>query len=366
MKRLLTYLFFWITSIILLMVLGYFLLPSRMSPLPFLPDFYQHNFLLWSWANFDGEHYLRIAQFGYTTISGQSQYAFFPLFPLLIKIIGTVTSNYYLAAHTVVALSLLGFVYYLKKWLDQLSYPALPVLGHALVFPGSIFLLSIYTEPLFLFLTVLSFWLVEQKSYGRAAVVTALATATRVNGIFLALYLLASMLTSSVKLSLKNIVVNVLTSLLGLFGYMTFLYFQTGNPLAFFTAQAGWGKSTLTMPWDTLNRYFTALTFEWQTDLTHLVVLVEVAVTIYLLTLLFIGIRRRILSWPYLIYCLGNLAMPLATGSLGSMPRFGLILFPLFIITTTFSKPTRVILYTVLTITAAIGVVLFTRGYWWA
>src|SRR3989344_8623399 len=36
----------------------------------------------WGWSNFDGEHYLAIAQHGY----GNGEQAFFPLYPSLIKI----------------------------------------------------------------------------------------------------------------------------------------------------------------------------------------------------------------------------------------------------------------------------------------
>ena len=35
----------------------------------------------WAWGNFDGEHYISIAQRGY----GQGEQAFFPLYSLLIK-----------------------------------------------------------------------------------------------------------------------------------------------------------------------------------------------------------------------------------------------------------------------------------------
>src|SRR4030042_3666725 len=40
------------------------------------------QFLLWSWANFDGVHYLLLAEKGYAF--GLTQ-AFFPVYPLLIK-----------------------------------------------------------------------------------------------------------------------------------------------------------------------------------------------------------------------------------------------------------------------------------------
>ncbi len=120
------------------------------------------------------------------------------------------------------------------------------------------------------------------------------------------------------------------------------------------------------MPWDTIVRYTTALTSQFVPDLTHLVVGVEVVVTIYLLTLLAFAIKNKTLDLAYLVYCLGNLALPLATGSLGSMPRFGLLLFPLFLVLPSSSRSLRAILYLVSGFLAAVGVILFTRGYWWA
>src|SRR5690242_7110394 len=43
---------------------------------------------IWSFGNFDGVHYLRIAKDGYAY---QYTQAFFPLYPILIKIVSVVT-----------------------------------------------------------------------------------------------------------------------------------------------------------------------------------------------------------------------------------------------------------------------------------
>ena len=61
---------------------------------PPVPVSYVYNFknfglsfnsvFLFPWANFDGIHYFNIAEFGYT-----NQARFFPLFPILIKLLST-------------------------------------------------------------------------------------------------------------------------------------------------------------------------------------------------------------------------------------------------------------------------------------
>ena len=45
---------------------------------------------LWGWANFDGVHYLTIAKEGY---SAQFTQAFFPLYPLLIRLFSHLVPN---------------------------------------------------------------------------------------------------------------------------------------------------------------------------------------------------------------------------------------------------------------------------------
>lgn len=335
--------------------LGYFLLPSRYAPSSLVPPLYSSNYLLWSWANFDGEHYLNIAQHGYQVIRGQSEYAFFPLYPLLISLLSRTGIDLYLSAHLVNLISAIGFVWVLLKWAANYLKNPLTLLWLVLLSPGAIFLSAIYSEPLFLFLTVLTFYFADQKAWGKAALMTALATATRVNGIFLVLFLLVKSRSSRALLGLS-----------GIFAYMFYLWQKTGDSLAFFHAQSGWEKSSLTAPWVTLINYLRAITVDFRPDLTHLVVIIEVLVTTLLIYLLIRFWRQRKLDSAYKYYALVNLALPLATGSLGSMPRFSLALFPLFMMIPTLSPKLRTMYYVLSTIIAIIGIVLFTRGYWYA
>lgn len=335
--------------------LGYFLLPSRYAPSSLVPPLYHSNFLLWSWANFDGAHYLNIAQNGYQTILGQSEYAFFPLFPLLINAVSRAGLDLYLSAHLITILSAIGFIWILLKWAAKYAKNPLTLLWLVLLSPGAIFLSAIYSEPLFLFLTVSTFYFSDRKEWGKAIFLAALATATRVNGIFLVLFLL-----------LKSRSPRSLLGLSGILAYMYYLWQKVGDPLAWYHAQSGWEKSSLTAPWVTLTNYGRALTLEFQPDLTHLVVIIEVLVTSLLIYLLILFWRQKKLDLAYKLYALGGLALPLATGSLGSMPRFSLTLFPLFLMIPSLPRLPRIIHYSLFIILSIIGIILFTRGYWYA
>src|SRR5437762_2451884 len=64
------------------LAVNYFALASRNFLGGGFSNYIKHPLIL-SWANFDGEHYLSIAQFGYQNL----QHSFFPLFPILINIL---------------------------------------------------------------------------------------------------------------------------------------------------------------------------------------------------------------------------------------------------------------------------------------
>ncbi len=348
-------------SVRLIATLGYFVLPSRAAPLSFIATHWQSNFLFWSFANFDGEHYLAISQYGYQIRNGFPQYAFFPLFPLLIKLASFLTRDLYLAGILVSQLSLWVALTYIHKWCKVLKLADLRL--PLLFTTGAIFLASIYSEPTFLALAAMTMYYSERGGWGRAALTTALATASRVNGIFLVIFLFVKIYKFS--RSLLTPIPYFLISISGLFSYMLFLYINTGDMLAWFHAQGAWGKAVATSPLTTLVSYLRAVSVDFSPDLTHLVVLFEVVVTLTLIVLFVTLLRARLLDLSYWLYLVLNLGMPIATGSLGSMPRFYLTLFPLLVVLPRLPRLSRTMYYIGSVLIASIGVVLFTRGYWY-
>ncbi len=365
LKKLIVIYFLWLLLIKSVAILGYFLLPARYQPLSFIKDIWKSNFLLWSWANFDGEHYLSIAKYGYQIRHGFPQYAFFPLYPLLIKLVAFITRDFFLAAKL---LSLLfGFTtfYFFNKWLEiiRVKHP-LKILLTLLLFPGAVFLHAFYTEALFLTLVAATLYFSEKKHWSLAFTLAALATATRINGLFVALFVLLKFF-SQTKSWLKTLLATPL-SLAGFLIYLVFLFLKTGNPLAFYQAQNYWGKAHPTSPLTLVSRYLPTITTQFHFDLTHLVVVLEVASLFWGVYLLIASFKSKKLDFAYWVYLTLNLLLPLATGSLGSLPRFLLSLFPAFIIFDSWPLKKYFSLLISYFLLLAFGIILFTRGYWYA
>lgn len=359
----------WRILIFVFAFFGYFILPSRYFPLFFLRNIFKENFLFWSWANFDGEHYLSIASFGYRFIQGFPQYAFFPLFPYLIRLFSHLTLGVFdaftsslILVHTFTLLAFWFFYKWLK--LKRLSQPLTVLLG-LVFFPSSVFLASVYTEPLFLLLATSTMYFSEKKKWSKAALLSALATATRINGIFVAAFFIVKYFSDTRKVSAKSFIHSIL-AFTGILAFMAYLWSLTGDPLAFYHSQSAWGKADPTSPLVTLVNYFKAATLEFVPDLIHLVVLLEIIVTVWVIFLFIKLVKNKWLEPPYIVYLAGNLTLPLITGSLGSMPRFALTLFPLFVVIPKLSKRVIMLTFTIYLIVLALGTILFVRGYWYA
>ena len=202
----------------------------------------------WHLASYDGVHYLKIASLGYYKFF---QTAFFPLYPILINLFGSFTGNQFL---TSLILSLF-FTYLSVIGIYRLGGIKAVIL--LLSFPLSFFLLCSYTESLFLSLTIWSYLFYKQGKINKAVILGILATATRFYGIFLFVLLLYESIKNN---SLKNFQKQILLIPLGLVAYSLFLYFKFTDPLAFFHSLGSWGKSSLTLPPQTIYRYLKILT----------------------------------------------------------------------------------------------------------
>lgn len=357
--------FLWLIALRVIAALGYFLIYERFAPLDFLAPWLQTNFLFWSWANFDGEHYLSIAKFGYQIRNGFPQYAFFPLLPLLISIVSIIFRDYLISGLIVVGIALYYVIATIPKWFKELNLQGSNYFLLALLLsPGAVFLGSVYTEALFIALTLGVFYFSEKRRWLPAALLAGLASATRINGLFVVLFFLIKFWAA--KPNLKSFLSLGFVSLSGFLSYLTYLYYSTGDFLAFYHSQAYWGKATATSPLATAASYLRAVSIEFKPDLTHLVVVFEVAITLWSAYLIYLVIKKKLLSFPYIVYLLGNLALPVITGSLGSMPRFFLILFPAHVAVVGMKPSIRTTIYTIYVLMMITGVILFTRGHWYA
>lgn len=205
----------------------------------FLPEF------LAAFANFDGEHFLSIALSGYATY----EQAFFPLYPLLIRILSPLAHSPFgagfLLSNALFLASLPLFASYSKKISPRgATWWAILFL---LAFPTSFFFGSVYATSLFFFITLLTFRFVEQRKYAAAAVCAFLASLTWIGGIFLIIPLGLALWQDKKQLvvSLPNLAI-LAAPLLGVGLYMIYLARTIGDPLFFYHAQPAFGANRST------------------------------------------------------------------------------------------------------------------------
>lgn len=311
---------------------------------------------MWSFGNFDGVHYLRIAKDGYAY--GFTQ-AFFPLYPILIKVVSYLTLGNYLISALLVSnvsflIALIIFYKLIKKVFDEkIAFWSTTFLVFS---PTSFYFGSVYTESTFFLFTIAAFYLVEKERYLLASVFGFFASTTRLIGVILAATLMKKTKINAYALTIVP---------LGLIFYMIYLKIGFNNPLYFLTAQSAFGQSRTTasvvfLPQVVYRSIAQILT-------THGLVLfnssLDLIFTIVALITLLISFKFVKKSWIF--FSIVSVVLPTFTGSLISMPRYILIAFPIYItlahIKNGITKSAILLIFiTMLAVTTA----LFTQGYW--
>ena len=285
-------------------------------------------------ANFDGKFYLNIAQYGY---QGLDQ-AFFPFFPLMIGVLISVGLEPISAAIIIVTLSLFLLLYFFSK-LIQIDYPDssyIWVILFFLSFPTSFFLGSIYTESLFLFLTISSFYFVRKEKIFFGAVIGGFAAGTRIVGIFLFPALIYEVYEQQKKQKKKNIkaYLPLMFIPIGLISYMGYLWYKYGDPLLFVHQQPlfGAGRSggqIILLP-QVIYRYVKIFASVPYHELLFAISLVEFLTFFVGIIILFLGYKHKIRK-SYLLFSLCVLIFPTLSGTFSSLPRYALCAFAIFI-----------------------------------
>jgi hypothetical protein len=107
---------------------------------------------------------------------------------------------------------------------------------------------------------------------------------------------------------------------------MAYLWVLSGDPLRFTHVQSHWGRH-FAPPWASVANTVQKIAHAHAPQ-TIANQALELAFTVLMLTVLVIGLRRLRLS--YIVYMALSIVIPMCTGSLMSMPRFALVLFPMF------------------------------------
>ena len=296
------------------------------------------------WARWDSDFFLRIAQNGYDDASA----AFHPLYPALIAGLGHVFFGHYILAGLVISLlcCLGSFVL-----LHRLASKHLDADGarrsvlYLAVFPMALFLQTVYSESLFLLLVLAAFTFAERDRFAAAGLVAGLAILTRATGLALlpALALLAWRHRERPR-ALAGIALAVPVAAV----YPLVLWQQVGDPWAFSDAQDRWHRHLSRAGpfggvWDGLVAGWRGLEQFVVGHGTHVAganPMHAAAENVQALAFLFLFLALTVVAWrrfgaAYGLFAAVSLAIPLSYPSsrwpLLSLPRFGLVIFPLFL-----------------------------------
>jgi hypothetical protein len=304
------------------------------------------------WARWDSVWFLRIAEHGYEHLSSSAT-AFFPLYPTAVGLLGRVLLGHYVLAGIVVSLTtgLATFVFLYRLAESKIGADgARRAVLYLALFPMALFLQAVYSESLYLMLTVVAFRAAERRRFLGAGLACGLALLTRpVAMALLPALTIFAWRSAQPRRNLARLAVAPLVFAL----YPLLLWAQRGDPWTFLHAEGYWSRKVspagpLGGAWDGLRAGWAGIRQIASDSHVHsywpevqgtdpmrvAVVNLECLAALGLFTLLAIVAWRRF-GAPYGLFSAMSLAIPLSMPSdrwpLLSLPRLGLGIFPLFL-----------------------------------
>ena len=289
-------------------------------------------------ARWDTAFYYSIATDGYAwnpAIFRHENVVFFPLYPLLMRWGGWLLGGHPLAAGLVISLASFTAAMTLLHRLAALelgedyAWPALLLISS---FPYALFFSAVYTESLFLFLSVGAFYGMRRGYVGRAAALGLAAGLTRPNGFWLALPLVLLAVAPAqhpgiaTRRSRLVAFLAALGPLAGVALYSAFLEWRFHDALAWLHGQAAWGLPLLGRPSAPDPAPLANVTAIKPTE-----VLTWIGnIAAFLIAASSIGPISRRFGHAYGAWLAVNLFPPVASHLFISIGRFIAVLFPFF------------------------------------
>ena len=338
---------------------------------------------IWGFGNFDGVHYLKIAQSGYAADFSQ---AFFPLYPLFIRffnffpkdnLLDPVLFNdpsYFYTAMVLSIIFFIGALYFTYKLFSENYNKKIAQISILLLlsFPTAFYFGAVYSESLLLLLTVLTFWFTKKDKFLLAGLFAALASATKIQGAILFIFLAVELwqkyrnnLSEQRKHFTKDLL-GILIAPLGLIFYMVYLKNTTGDFLYFLSSQPSFGAGRSSLPLiflpQVIYRYLKIFLTVKVASLAFFNAFLEFSMTMGTVAVLIMAFKK--MKFSYWIFSILVVILPTLTGTFSSMPRYVLMAFMLFpYLAVRYEKNIKLIIIA----QAFLQIILlsmFIRGYW--
>jgi hypothetical protein len=326
-------------------------------------------------SQWDGAWYTQIALFGYPAVSNplSGNWAFFPLYPFLMRIFGTpfyglmssteaVLFAGFLISNVLFFVSLFLFYNVTKIIFGKNRFALISTVFFAF-WPGALFYSTVYSESLFMTFALGAFYLLEKGKTGKSAVLGFFAALTRTNGFLVLIpFVYNGLQARKYRTAVLQAIVIVLPYLL----FNIYGYFSTGLfPVREIVYNHIWGASRLTL---------TQVT-SYQIGYTGLFSLEAMLILLPLAWFLFtekvpirdfvmglVGERKDLKYWAFSIYIL---LMLLFYSDPQNLHRYALPILPLYWVSALIwgkSKKIGKVMLIVPTVILVIGTMLFTTG----
>jgi Mannosyltransferase (PIG-V) len=285
-------------------------------------------------ARWDTAWYLSIATDGYRwdpSAFRHQNVVFFPLYPMLMRWGGRLIGGHPLLAGLIVSLASFTAAMVLLYRLaaaelgEQQAWPVVLLIS---TYPFALFYSAVYTESLFLFVTVGAFYAMRRDQPALAAGFGLAAGLTRPNGMWLAVPLLWMAFErrgSGPPWRRLSAIGASLTPIVGTLAYSAYLLFRFGDGLAWVHGQAAWGLP-LVLRWGAQEVPFVRAPGQLYTDILRwigdIAAFVVAAAAIR-------PIWKRF-GPPYALWVALAIVPPVMTHLFMSLGRFTAVLFPLF------------------------------------
>jgi hypothetical protein len=311
----------------------------RPFPMPFDSPRFVETFAAW-----DSGWYFDIAQRGYYwNASGQSSLAFFPLYPMLMRVLawpfGGSDRALWISGIVLSYACLLAGLTVLHRLVETRfggREAARRSVLYVAVFPFAYFFTQVYAESLFLLVSVSAVASAFSSRWALAGLFGALAVLTRPNGILIGAPLLLLALADRPRVAeLARRLALLSPVLLAMLAFCGFAQQLSGDPLGWLHAQAQWGYSVGHRPWIELMRlvdgierqglygYFFSDPLAAYYFLHGMLAIVFVALTPSVFTRLGLALGT---------YVALSLYVPLSGNALEGIGRYAATLFPVFVL----------------------------------
>jgi hypothetical protein len=317
----------------------------------------------------DAPHYVDIAQNWYVNTGDPANFiVFFPLYPVLIRLI-TLSPSYINISALIIAnaCSLIAF-YYLYKLakLEFNSAVAVKAVLFMSIFPIAYFLSAPYTEGLFFALVIASVYYARVSRWEIAGTLSMLAALSRLAGLLLMPVLLVEYFHQK-NWKPQSIDPKIVWTTLALVGFLIYLGINlqvTGDPFKFMEIEKTHWFNTLDPITGLKYAYSWATTRTYPDNLS--IGIAPLIFAVYGLLMFGLAVWKRFRP-VYLVYMFLTWGLAVSTSWWISVPRYIMAMFPMFILLGALTRNKWI--NTAIAVVFTVGLCYFTATFalgWWA